>query len=109
MHLLSGCAVELEIGASLLRTEAAGRAGVLQLQQPDLAPADGREPTRRIIPGLSLGDAVSHCRCLAAKTLPLPCVPTAFVARTLPLPCVSPLPSRLGHCLCLVCPTCLRG
>ena len=34
---------------------------------------------------------------------------TAFVAETLPLPCISTLPSRLGHCLCLVIPHCLGG
>ena len=33
------------------------------------------------------------------------CASTAFAAKTLPLPCVFPLPSRLRHCLCLVCST----
>ena len=41
-----------------------------------------------------------------AKTVPVPCVPTAFVAKTVPVPCVPTafVATAVRHCLCRVFP-----
>ena len=76
---------------------------------PADAPAPG-DPGKDLCLAFPLPSRLRHCLCrvcstaFAAKTLPLPCVPTAFVVKTLPCvptASVNPVPSRLTQRLCL--------